>query len=99
MVMNYQKSKKSRILTNYSDYKCDIRHLFLFYDWNIINEIEEKYGIKTRDYNLISVLKGHIFMCKRRIRIYSDLIEELHENEKLAEVCGFAPNKIPVVLD
>lgn len=34
-------------------------------------------------------------MCKRRIRTYTDLIEELHENERLAEVCGFAPNKIP----
>ena len=80
---------------NYSAYKGDIRHLFLFYDWSIINEIEEKYGIKTRDYNLISVLKSHIFMCKRRIRTYSDLIEELHENKKLAQVCGFAANKIP----
>ena len=81
--------------SNYSNYKGDLRHLFLFYDWNIVNEIEEKYGIQTRDYNLISVLKVHIMMCKRRIRTYTDLIEELHENERLAEVCGFAPNKIP----
>ena len=44
------------------------------------------------DYNLISVLKAHILMCKRRNRTYTDLIEELHENEKLAEVCGFAPD-------
>jgi hypothetical protein len=83
------------LYSNYSNYKGDLRHLFLFYDWNIVNEIERKYSIDTRDYNLTSVLKSHILMCKRRCRTYTDLIEELHENEKLAEVCGFAPNKIP----
>ena len=83
------------LYSNYSDYKGDLRHLFLFYDWNMVNEIQRKYGINTRDYNLINVLKSHILMCKRRIITYTDLIEELHENEKLAGVCGFAPNKIP----
>jgi len=89
-------SKMEKFLySNYSDYKGDLRHLFLFYDWNMVNEIQRKYGINTRDYNLINVLKSYILMCKRRIITYTDLIEELHENEKLAEVCGFAPNKIP----
>jgi hypothetical protein len=83
------------LYSNYSNYKGDLRHLFLFYDWNIVNEIERKYCIDTRDYNLISVLKSHILMCKRRTITYTDLIEQLQENEKLAEVCGFAPNKIP----
>jgi hypothetical protein len=83
------------LYSNYSNYKGDLRHLFLFYDWNKVNEIERKYSIDTRNYNLISVLKSHILMCKRRCRTYTDLIEELHENEKLAEVCGFAPDKIP----
>jgi hypothetical protein len=81
--------------SKYSTYKGNLRHLFLFYNWNKVNEIEEKYSIQTRDYNLISVLKAHIIMCKRRIRTYTDLIEEFHENERLAEVCGFSPNKIP----
>ena len=80
------------LYSNYSNYKGDLRHLFLFYDWNTVNETQRKYGINTRDYNLISVLKAHILMCKRRNRTYTDLIEELHENEKLAEVCGFAPD-------
>jgi len=83
------------LYSNYSNYKGDLRHLFLFYDWNTVNETQRKYGINTRDYNLISVLKAHILMCKRRNRTYTDLIEELHENEKLAEVCGFAPDQIP----
>jgi|LGVE01.1.fsa_nt_gb hypothetical protein len=82
------------LYSNYLDYKGDLRHLFLFYDWNIVNEIQRKYGISTHDYNLINVLKSHILMCKRRTITYTDLIEELHENEKLAEVCGFAPNKV-----
>lgn len=57
--------------SNFSDYKGDLRHLFLFYDWDIVNEIEAKYGIQTQDYNLLSVLKAHIFMCKRRIITYT----------------------------
>jgi hypothetical protein len=81
--------------SKYSTYKGNLHHLFLFYNWNIVNEIEEKYSIQTRDYNLISILKAHIIMCKRRIRTYTDLIEEFHENERLADVCGFVPNKIP----
>jgi len=34
-------------------------------------------------------------MCKRRIRTYSDLIEELRENPRLAEVCELNPKCIP----
>ncbi|HJH30707.1 MAG TPA: transposase [Methanosarcinaceae archaeon] len=80
--------------SNFPGYKGDLHHLFLFYNWDVVNKIEEKYGIQTQDYNLVSVLKAHIFMCKRRIRTYTDLIEQLHENERFAEVCGFASNRI-----
>lgn len=79
----------------YPEYKGDIRHLFMFYDWNKIDEIEKKYDAKERHYTLTSILKAHIFMCKRRIRTYTDLIEEFHENPRLTEVCGFKSNSIP----
>ena len=89
-------SKTEKIAySNISAYKGDIRHLFLFYNWDIVNEIENKYAIQTQDYNLVTVLKTHILMCKRRIRTYTGLIDQLYENERLAEVCGFVPNKIP----
>lgn len=77
------------------EYKGDIRHLFMFYDWNKIDKIENKYDNKERHFTLARILKAHIFMCKRRIRTYSDLIEEFHENPRLAEVCGFKSNYIP----
>jgi hypothetical protein len=32
--------------SNYSTYTGDLRHLFLFYDWNRVKEIEEKYSIQ-----------------------------------------------------
>ncbi|MDW7727804.1 MAG: hypothetical protein SCH70_11970 [Candidatus Methanoperedens sp.] len=79
----------------YPEYKGDIRHLFMFYDWNKVDEIEKKYDAKERHYTLTSILKAHIFMCKRRIRTYTDLIEEFHENSRLPEVCGFKSNSIP----
>jgi hypothetical protein len=80
---------------SYPDYKGDIRHLFLFYDWNRVDEIEKKYADKTGDYSLRTILQTQIFMCKRRIRTYTDLIEELKENPKLAEVLKLNPNCIP----
>lgn len=79
----------------YPDYKGDIRHLFLFYDWRKVDEIEKKHANKIGDYSLRTILKTQIFMCKRRIRTYSDLIEELRENPKLAQVCELNPNCIP----
>lgn len=79
----------------YPDYKGDIRHLYLFYDWNKVDEIEKKYADRIGDYPLRTILKTQIFMCKRRIRTYSDLIEELRENPELAKVCGLNPNSIP----
>ncbi len=80
---------------HYPDYKGNIRHLFLFYDWSKVDQIEEKYADKIGDYPLRTILKTQIFMCKRRIRTYSDLIEELKENPKLAEVCDLNPKCIP----
>ena len=85
----------SLVYACYSEYKGDIRHLFMFYDWNKVDEIENKFNAKERYYNLTSILKAHIFMCKRRIRTYTDLIEEFHENPRLTEVCGFKSNSIP----
>ncbi len=79
----------------YPDYTGDIRHLYLFYDWKKVDEIEKKYADKIGDYPLRTILKTQIFMCKRRIRTYSDLIEELKENPKLAEVCELNPECIP----
>ncbi|KCZ73585.1 transposase family protein [Candidatus Methanoperedens nitroreducens] len=79
----------------YPGYKGDIRHLFLFYDWSKVDEIEKKYADKIGDYQLRSILKTQIFMCKRRIRTYSDLIEELRENPNLAKVCELNPECIP----
>ncbi len=79
----------------FPDYKGDIRHLFLFYDWKKVDEIEKKYADKIGEYPLRSILKTQIFMCKRRIRTYSDLIEELRENPRLAEVCELNPKCIP----
>jgi Transposase DDE domain/Transposase domain (DUF772) len=79
----------------YPDYDGDIRHLYLFYDWNKIDDIEKKYAGKIGDYSLRTILKTQIFMCKRRIRTYTDLIEELRENPKLAEVCDLNPRCIP----
>jgi hypothetical protein len=79
----------------YPDYKGDIRHLYLFYDWNKVDEIEKKYADKIGDYSLRTILKTQIFMCKRRVRTYSDLIEELRENPELAKVCELNPNCIP----
>ncbi len=79
----------------YPNYKGDIRHLYLFYDWNNVDEIEKKYAGKIGDYPLRTILKTQIFMCKRRIRTYSDLIEELRENPNLAEVCELKPECIP----
>ncbi|NJD01236.1 MAG: transposase, partial [Ruminiclostridium sp.] len=79
----------------YPDYKGDIRHLFRFYDWNKVDTIEKNYADKIGDYPLRIILKTQIFMCKRRIRTYSDLIEELKENPKLAEVCELNPGRIP----
>ncbi len=61
----------------YPDYKGDIRHLYLFYDWNKVDEIEKEYADKIGDHPLRTILKTQIFMCKRRIRTYSDFIEEL----------------------
>ncbi len=80
---------------NYPGYKGDIRHLYQFYDWKKVDEIEKKYAQKIGDYPLRSIVKTQIFMCKRRIRTYSDLIEELRENPKLAEVCELNPECIP----
>lgn len=80
---------------SYPDYKGDIRHLYQFYDWKKVDEIEQNYAHKIGDYPLRSILKTQIFMCKRRIRTYSDLIEELRENPKLAEVCELNPGCIP----
>ncbi len=80
---------------HYPAYKGDIRHLYLFYDWNKIDEIEKKYASKIGDYPLRTILKTQIFMCKRRIRTYSDLIEELRENPKLAEVCDLNSKCLP----
>lgn len=80
---------------NYPGYKGDIRHLYQFYDWKKVDEIEKKYAQKIGDYPLRTILKTQIFMCKRRIRTYSDLIEELRENPKLAEVCDLNPECIP----
>jgi hypothetical protein len=79
----------------YPDYKGDIRHLFRFYDWNKVDKIEKEFAVKIGDYPLRIILKTQIFMCKRRIRTYSDLIEELRENPKLAEVCELNPGRIP----
>ncbi len=64
----------------YRDYTGDIRHLYLFYDWKKVDEIEKKYADKIGDYPL---------------RTYSDLIEELRKNPKLAEVCELNPECIP----
>jgi hypothetical protein len=80
---------------SFPDYKGDIRHLFLFYNWKKVDEIEKKYADKIGVYPLRSILKTQIFMCKRRIRTYSDLIEELRENPRLAEVCELNPKCIP----
>lgn len=80
---------------HYPNYKGDIRHLYLFYDWKRVDEIEKKFANKIGDYPLVTILKTQIFMCKRRIRTYTDLIEELKENPKLAYVCDLNPNCIP----
>ncbi len=80
---------------NYPGYKGDIRNLLQFYDWKKVDGIEKKYADKIGDYPLRTILKAQIFMCKRRIRTYSDLIEELRENPKLAEVCELNPECIP----
>jgi len=96
MIDDEKLSKIEKIAySNFLNYTGDIRHQFQYYDWDIVDKIEKKYAIQTRDYNLTSILKAHIIMCKRRIRTYTDLIEELHENEKLVKLCGFAHNKIP----
>ncbi len=58
----------------YPAYDGDIRHLYLFYNWNKIDDIEKKYTGKIGDYPLRTILKTQIFMCKRRIKTYSDLI-------------------------
>ncbi len=79
----------------YRGYSGDIRHLYLFYDWKKVDEIEKKYADNIGDYPLRTILKTQIFMCKRRIRTYSDLIEELKENQKLAEVCELNSERIP----
>ncbi|MDW7726137.1 MAG: hypothetical protein SCH70_03340 [Candidatus Methanoperedens sp.] len=41
----------------YPDYKGDIRHLYLFYDWKKVDKIEKEYADKIGDYPLISILK------------------------------------------
>lgn len=85
-----------KVSYNYStEYKGDIRHLFLFYDWKKVDEIEKKLDNKEREYSLSFTLKILIFMCKRRILTFTDLIEELHENEKFAEVFELKPHQIP----
>jgi hypothetical protein len=79
----------------YSNYNGDIRHLYQFYDWNKVDKIEKEYANKIGDYPLRTILKTQIFMCKRRIRTYSDLIEELRENPQLAEICDLNPKSVP----
>ena len=80
----------------YPDYKGNISHLFLFYDWNKVDEIEKGFADNIWNNALRKILKTQIFMCKRRIRTYSDLIEELNENPKLAEICELNSKCIPV---
>lgn len=80
---------------SYPSYKGDIRHLFLFYDWKRVDQIEKEYADKIGYYPLRTILKTQIFMCKRRIITYSDLIEELKENQKFAEICDLNPKGIP----
>lgn len=80
---------------HYPDYKGNICHLFLFYDWNKVDEIEKEFADNIGDNTLRKILKTQIFMCKRRIRTYTDLIEELNENPKLAEVCELNSKCIP----
>ncbi len=65
------------------------------YEGDKITEIEKKHANKIGDYSLRTILKTQIFICKRRIRTYSDLIEELRENPKLAQVCELNPRCIP----
>lgn len=79
----------------YPNYNGDISHLYQFYDWIKVDKIEKEYADKIGDYPLRTILKTQIFMCKRRIRTYSDLIEELKENPKLAEVCDLNPKCVP----
>ncbi len=62
---------------NYPGYKGDIRHLYQFYDWKKVDEIEKKYALKTGDYPLRSILKTQIFMCKRRIRTGVEVFQQI----------------------
>jgi hypothetical protein len=68
---------------NLPSYRGDLRHLFLFYPWERLNRFE-KDGV---EFSLVSRMKAHIVMCKKRLPTYSRLIEDMEEKPKLLEIC------------